>query len=63
MTMSWMDTIRYIGLDLQVATVFAVATLDWALRAVISPRRWREAHVSDEHAGTACGDHARPESR
>ena len=38
MTMGWMETIRYIGLDLQVATVFAVASLDWAARAVKSAR-------------------------
>jgi hypothetical protein len=38
MTMGWIETIRYIGLDLQVATVFAVASLDWAVRAVKSAR-------------------------
>lgn len=38
MTMGWMETIRFIGLDLQVATVFAVAGLDWAARAP-----WSEA--------------------
>jgi hypothetical protein len=39
MTMGWMETIRFIGLDLQVATVFAVATLDVAARALRSA--WR----------------------
>jgi len=34
MTMGWMETIRFIGLDLQVATVFAVASLGAASRAV-----------------------------
>ncbi len=33
MTMGWMETIRFVGLDLQVATVFAVASLDVAARA------------------------------
>jgi hypothetical protein len=48
MTMGWMETIRFVGLDLQVATVFAVASLGAASRAVESawgriPRnvRWR----------------------
>ena len=36
MTMGWMETIRYLGLDLQVATVFAVASLDVAARALKS---------------------------
>jgi len=30
MTMGWMETIRFLGLDLMVATVFAVASLDAA---------------------------------
>jgi hypothetical protein len=34
MTMGWMETIRFIGLDLQVATVFAVASIGAASRAV-----------------------------
>jgi len=34
MTMGWMETIRFIGLDLQVATVFAVATLDVTARGL-----------------------------
>ena len=33
MTMGWMETIRFLGLDLMVATVFAVASLDVAARA------------------------------
>jgi hypothetical protein len=33
MTMGWMETIRYIGLDLQVATVLAVGSLVLAARA------------------------------
>ena len=39
MTMGWMETIRFVGLDLQVATVVAVATLDVAARALRSA--WR----------------------
>ena len=39
MTMDWMETIRFTGLDLQVATVFAVAGLDAAARALRSA--WR----------------------
>jgi hypothetical protein len=34
MTMGWMETIRFIGLDLQVATLFAVASLGAASRAI-----------------------------
>jgi hypothetical protein len=34
MTMDWMETIRFVGLDLQVATVFAVAGVDVAARAL-----------------------------
>jgi len=30
MTMGWMEAIRFLGLDLMVATVFAVASLDAA---------------------------------
>jgi hypothetical protein len=33
MTMGWMETIRFLGLDLMVATVFAVAGLDATARA------------------------------
>jgi len=33
MTMGWMETIRFIGLDLQVATVLAGAGLDLVARA------------------------------
>ena len=36
MTMGWMETIRYLGLDLQVATVLAVASVDFAARAARS---------------------------
>jgi hypothetical protein len=32
MTMGWIETIRYLGLDLQVATVLAVASIDVAAR-------------------------------
>ena len=32
MTMGWMETIRLLGLDLQVATVLAGASLDMAVR-------------------------------
>jgi len=38
MTMGWMETVRFIGLDLQLATVFAVVTLDAAARALRSAR-------------------------
>lgn len=38
MTMGWMETIRFSGLDLQVATVFALASLDVAARALKSAR-------------------------
>jgi hypothetical protein len=38
MTMSWMEAIRYIGLDLQAATVLVVASLDWAARTVKAAR-------------------------
>ena len=34
MTMGWMETIRFLGLDLIVATVFAVASLDVAAYAL-----------------------------
>jgi hypothetical protein len=34
MTMDWMETIRFVGLDLQVATVLAVAGVDVAARAL-----------------------------
>ena len=34
MTMGWMETIRFLGLDLMVATVFAVAGLDVAACAL-----------------------------
>lgn len=34
MTMGWMETIHFIGLDLQVATLTAVASLDVAARAI-----------------------------
>ena len=36
MTMGWIETIRYIGLDLQVATVLAVASIDVTTRALRS---------------------------
>jgi len=36
MTMGWMETIHFIGLDLQVATVLAVASLDLAAHALKS---------------------------
>lgn len=36
MSMGWMETIRYLGLDLQVATVLAVAVVDYAARAARS---------------------------
>jgi len=44
MTMGWIETIRFIGLDLQVAAVLAVASLDVAVSALKSawgriPRR------------------------
>ena len=34
MTMGWMETIHFIGLDLEVATVLAVGSLDAAARAL-----------------------------
>jgi hypothetical protein len=36
MTMGWMETIRYLGLDLQVATMLAVAVVDFGARAARS---------------------------
>ena len=33
MTMGWMEAIRFLGVDLMVVTVFAVASLDAAARA------------------------------
>ena len=36
MTMGWMETIRFIGLDLQVAAVFAAVSIDVAPRALKS---------------------------
>ena len=36
MTMGWMETIRFIGLDLQVAILFAVGSVDVAARALKS---------------------------
>ena len=36
MTMGWMETIRFVGLDLQVVTVLAAGSLDVALRALRS---------------------------
>ena len=39
MTMGWMETIRFLGLDLEVATVFAVGTIDVAAGALRSA--WR----------------------
>jgi hypothetical protein len=36
MPMSWLETIQYIGLDLQVATVVAVGVVDLAIRALRS---------------------------
>jgi hypothetical protein len=41
--MGWMETIRYMGLDLQGATVLAVASLDWAARALKSRGTKRRA--------------------
>lgn len=38
MTMGWMEAIRFLGLDLMVATVFAVASLDAA--ACASKAAW-----------------------
>lgn len=34
MTMGWMETIHFIGLDIEVAIVFAVAGLDLAARTL-----------------------------
>lgn len=34
MTMGWIETIRFIGLDLEIATVFAVASLDLGARTL-----------------------------
>jgi hypothetical protein len=39
MPMSWMETVRYIGLDLQLMTVLAVAGVILAVRAFESVRR------------------------
>jgi len=39
MSMSWMETVRYIGLDLQLMTVLAVAGVIMAVRAFKSVRR------------------------
>ncbi|MEY2920857.1 MAG: hypothetical protein RL261_2162 [Pseudomonadota bacterium] len=39
MTMGWMETIRFLGLDLMIATVFAVASLDAA--ACVLKSAWR----------------------
>lgn len=50
MTMGWMETIRFMGLDLQVATVFAVATLDVAARALISA--WRRIRLGAPAVGS-----------
>jgi len=36
MTMGWMETIRFIGLDLQIATVLAGAGLDFTARTIKS---------------------------
>jgi len=56
MTMGWMETIRFIGLDLQVATVFAMASLVVAARALKSvwshiPRRTRSLRSERVRAG------------
>lgn len=48
MTMSWMETIRYIGLDLQAATVLALTSLYWARRALLSARARRAAREGIE---------------
>ena len=50
MTMGWMETIRFIGLDLQVATAFAVATLDVAARALRSA--WRRSPLRARAVGS-----------
>ena len=50
MTMGWMETIRFVGLDLQVATVFAVATLDVAARALRSA--WRRIPLRARAVGS-----------
>lgn len=50
MTMGWMETIRFMGLDLQVATVFAVATLDVAARALRSA--WRRIRLGAPAVGS-----------
>ena len=60
MTMGWVEAIRYIGLDLQVATVFAVASLDWAASAMTPRGRLREAHVSENAPVPRVEDDARP---
>lgn len=39
MSMSWMETVRYIGLDLQLMTVLAVTGVILAMRAFKSIRR------------------------
>lgn len=44
MTMGWIETIRFIGLDIEVATVFAMASVDLAartLKRLVSKRRGR----------------------
>ena len=60
MTMGWVETIRYIGLDLQVATVFAGASLDWAVSAMAPRGPLREAHVSENTPVKREEDDARP---
>ena len=54
MTMGWMETIRFLGLDLMVVTVFAVASIDVTLRALRSARsrapRYAASRVPVRHA-------------
>ena len=39
MTMGWMETIRFLGLDLEIATVFAVGSIDVTVGALSAA--WR----------------------
>src|SRR5512140_2463122 len=55
MTMGWMETIRFIGLDLEIATVFAMASLDWAARAL----KWLVRTRTDRFGSSAVTQNAR----
>lgn len=58
MTMGWMETIRFLGVDLMVATVFAVAGLDAAACALKAAwgRVPRDAATAvDRQAASAMG--------